>query len=72
MAAAAAAALVMGAPVAGAEPEFRTLECTEDMPCWRVWFGNGTAGADAPAYMYLPEGELFDSLAPMFGYEPNA
>ena len=43
--------------------------CVEDMACWRVWMGNGTAGAEAPLYMYLPEGEAWDKLAPYLGYQ---
>jgi hypothetical protein len=43
-------------------------QCEEDMPCWRVWMGNGTYGPNTPAYMFLPEGPQWDAQAHLFGY----
>jgi len=73
-----AAALMVGAFLGGItfgqHPSARAyvaaveFDCTEDMPCWRAWHGNGNVGPDAPAYMFLPEGAWFDALAPLFGY----
>lgn len=57
-------------------PAPRTLEapikrCTEDMPCWRVWMGNGTFGPDAPAYMFLPEYVTDPAVLAAFGYQAD-
>lgn len=70
-----AVGLFAGAGVANAQSvhtlEFRTAPCVEDMPCWRAWMEDGQVGPSAPAYMFLPEGALFDALAPLFGYRAD-
>lgn len=55
------------------EPKFEApvLKCTEDMPCWRVWHGNGTWGPNAPAYMFLPESVTDPVILAMFGYQAD-
>lgn len=68
------AGLVLGTATAEAAyavaPEFEApiTRCTEDMPCWRAWMGNGEVGPNAPAYMFLPSGPEWDAIAPMLGY----
>lgn len=54
-------------------PRFQApkVTCYEDMPCWRVWMGNGTFGPNAPAYMFLPESVTDPAVLEAFGYRED-
>ncbi|GEM31162.1 hypothetical protein NN3_21690 [Nocardia neocaledoniensis NBRC 108232] len=65
------AGLLLGVGVtdtAYAAPVEPSVTCTEDMPCWRAWMGDGQVGPMAPPYMFLPSGPEWDALAPLYGY----